>query len=115
MHLFPVIAFMGPFVTAYDQSDIFGRLIILGLVFLSILCWVLLLYKIWMTRQVQRISYVFYQAYHKNKEVILQLEIQNLPKPKMQQVPHPFGEIFTTLKNKTLEILNKNLYFSQKE
>lgn len=115
MHVLTAIAFMGPFITAYDQSDIFGRMIILGLVFLSILCWVLLIYKIWITRQVQRISSAFYQAYHKNKEAILQLEIHSLPKPKTQQVPHPFGEIFTTLKSKTLEILNKNLYFSQKE
>ena len=96
MHLLPVIAFMGPFIAAYDQSDIFGRMIILGLIFLSILCWVLLIYKIWITRQVQGISYAFYQVYHKNKDAVLQLEIDNFPQPKIHQVPHPFGEIFIT-------------------
>jgi biopolymer transport protein TolQ len=115
MHCVSAIAFMGPFITAYDQSDFFGKMIILGLLFLSILCWVLLIYKIWLTRQVQRISYLFYQACHKNKDALLQLEMQQMPKPKTEQIPHPFGEIFSTLKSKTLEILNKNLFFSQKD
>lgn len=115
MTLSPTIAFLGPFITAYDQSDLFGRMIILGLVFLSILCWVLLIYKIWLTRHVQRASYAFEQVYRKNKEALLQLEIKDLPKPSNAQVPHPFGEMFSALQSKTLEILNKNLYFSQKE
>lgn len=111
----PTIAFMGPFITAYDQSDIFGRMIILGLLLLSGLCWVLLIYKIWLTRYVQRISYAFQMAYRKNKDVLLQLDIKNLPTPTHAKVPHPFGAVFLALQNKTLEILNKNLYFSQKE
>src|ERR1700722_13743757 len=115
MLFLPTFAFMGLFVTAYDQSDVFGKMIILGLIFLSILCWILLIYKIWITRHVQRTSFCFFQAYHKNRESFLQLEIEALPQPKNKQVPHPFGEIFITLKNKTLEVLNKNLYFSQKE
>jgi biopolymer transport protein TolQ len=111
----PAIAFMGPFTTAYSQSDAFGRAIILGLVFLSVLCWVLLIYKIWITRHVQRNSHAFFNAYQKNRETLLQLDLKELPQPKHKQIPHPFGEIFTALKSKTLEILNKNLYFSQKE
>jgi biopolymer transport protein TolQ len=109
------IALLGPFITAYDQSDLFGRLIILGLVFLSVLCWMLLLYKIWMTRHVQRVSHAFYHAYRKNKNALLQLDVKDLPKPLKSRVPHPFGELFSSLQSKTLEILNKNLYFSEKE
>ncbi|HEY2810204.1 MAG TPA: MotA/TolQ/ExbB proton channel family protein [Rhabdochlamydiaceae bacterium] len=109
------LALMGPFTSAYAQSDVFGKSIILGLVFLSLLCWILLLYKIWLTRHVKRISAIFYQAYRKNKEDLLRVEIADLPSPKHPKVPHPFGEIFLTLKSKTCEILNKNLYFAQKE
>ena len=108
-------AFTGPFITAYDQSDIFGKLIIFGLIFLSVICWGLLLYKIWITRHVQRVSSAFYQTCLKHRDCLLQLDTAQFPKPKVAQIPHPFGEIFTALKNKTLEILNKNLFFSQKE
>ena len=104
-----------PFITAYAQSDLFGRLIILGLIFLSIVCWVLLIYKIWLTRHVQRISNAFDLACRKNKERLLHIALQELPHPPSVQIPHPFKEVFQTLQNKTLEVLNKNLYFSQKE
>lgn len=104
---------MGPFISAYAQADAFGKAIILGLIFLSILCWLLLLYKIWLTRHVGRISHAFLQVYIKNKDALLQMEMKDLPQPKYRQVPHPFQEIFATLKSKTLEVLNKNLYFSQ--
>lgn len=109
------LAFFGPFITAYDQSDLFGRLIMLGLIFLSIVCWVLLLYKIWLTRQVQRLSLSFDQVYRKRKDALLQLERKELPQPRYRQVPHPFAELFLSLQSKTLEILNKNLYFAQRE
>lgn len=104
---------MGPFITAYAQSDAFGKSIILGLIFLSILCWVLLIYKIWLTYHVQGASQVFFQIYHKNKDSLLQLEMKDFPQPKYRRIPHPFREIFSSLKNKTLEVLNKNLHFSQ--
>src|SRR5690348_11007850 len=104
-----------PFITAYAQSDLFGRLIILGLIFLSIVCWVLLIYKIWLTRHVQRVSNAFDLAYRKHKERLLHIPLQEMPHPPRVQIPHPFKEVFQTLQNKTLEVLNKNLYFSQKE
>lgn len=109
------LALIGPFISAYAQSDFFGKIIILSLLLLSLLCWLLLLYKIWLTRRVKEISEAFYQAFRKNKENLLQLELTTLPQPKHAQIPHPFREIFTALKDKTVEILNKNLYFSQKQ
>ena len=45
----------------------------------------------------------------------MQLEPKDFPAPKNKKIPHPFSDIFTTLKGKALEILNKNLYFSSKE
>ncbi len=109
------LAHLSAFVQAYDQSDFFGKLVILGLVSLSALCWVLLLYKIWITRQVQGISKIFHQACLKHKDQLLHMELAHLPKPQNTYVPHPFAKIFLSLKNKTVEILNKNMYFSQKD
>ncbi len=106
------LAHMGAFVTAYAQSDFIGKLIILGLISLSILCWVILVQKIWTTRQVEQISKTFHKAYLLNKQRVLHLELEELPKPKNRQTPHPYAEIFRELKAKTVEILNKNVYFS---
>lgn len=107
------LANMNAFVTAYSQSDFFGKLIILSLVSLSILCWIILIYKIRITRNVKNVAEIFSAALEKNKDRILALELSDLPKPKTNTIPHPFGNIFLTLKQKTLEILNKNLFFSQ--
>ena len=106
------LANLGAFVTAYAQSDFFGKLIILGLIALSILCWVVLIYKIWQTRQVNHVSLAFQRALELNKDRLLHLELSELPKIKNKQDLHPFAYIFQNLKSKTVEILNKNLYFS---
>ncbi len=110
----PVLANIGAFTTAYAQSDFLGKIIILALISLSILCWIVLIQKIWMTRQVGQISKAFLRAYQLNKERLLHLELEELPKPRNKFIPHPYAEIFRELKQKTLEILNKNHYFSEK-
>lgn len=106
------LANVGAFSTAYAQSDLFGKLIILGLITLSVICWVILIQKIWTTKQVEKISQAFHKAYLLNKDRVLHLELEELPKPKNRMIPHPYAEIFHELKTKTLEILNKNIYFS---
>ncbi len=106
------LANMSTFVTAYAQSDLLGKLIILSLISLSIISWIVLIQKTWMTRQVQQISSAFHQAFLLNKERLLHLELDELPKPKNKMVPHPYAEIFRDLKTKAVEILNKNHYFS---
>jgi biopolymer transport protein TolQ len=112
MSIYPPLAAMGAFITAYAHSDFLGKLIILGLISLSILCWVVLIQKIWTMRQVKYVSEVFYKAYLLNKEKLLHLEVSELPKPRYRTTPHPYAAIFQDLKAKTVEILNKNLYFS---
>ena len=108
------LANIGAFVTAYAQSDLLGKIIILGLISLSILCWIILIQKVWTTKRVEQISKAFSKAYQLNKERLLHLELEELPKPKNKLVPHPYAEIFRELKTKTVEILNKNHYFSSK-
>src|SRR5580700_104548 len=110
-----LLANISAFTTAYAQSDLFGKIIILSLVSLSILCWIVLIQKVWTTRQVGKISAAFHRAYQLNKERLLHLEIEELPKTKNPFVPNPYAEIFRDLKTKTVEILNKNHFFSTKQ
>lgn len=99
------------FIKAYDHSDVFGKLVILALVGMSLVCWLLLIQKIWVTKQVVQTSAEFKRAYVENKDKLFHLQVEDLPRSKHKQVPHPFADIFQELKVKTVEILNKNLYF----
>jgi len=115
--MFPIcpLASLSAFSSAFAQSDFFGKGIIFSLIALSVICWIVLIHKIWMTRHVQAVSLAFQAAFNNPSEPILQLDIQQLPKPKNNQIPHPFALIFQDLKTKTFEILNKNHFFiSQK-
>ncbi len=111
MILYSPLASMGAFGTAYAQSDFTGKIIILSLIALSAICWIVLIHKIWMTRHVRRLSSAFVLAFKKNQDLLLQLDINQLPKPHHKQIPHPFAMIFQETKNKAIEILNKNHYF----
>ena len=109
------LANIGAFVNAYAHSDLLGKLIILGLVSLSIICWVVLIQNVWMTRQVTQVSEAFKKAFLLNRDKLLHLELDHLPKTKNSKIPHPYADIFRELKAKTVEILNENLYFFSQE
>jgi biopolymer transport protein TolQ len=95
------------FYQAYHQSDAFGRLIFLGLYALSIVSWVVLLYK----------SYVFFKIRSKAKELPKILEqdqgqsIYSLNETLLKIPSHlisPFWKIYQVFKAKSMEVLNKN-------
>ncbi|MEI8301199.1 MAG: MotA/TolQ/ExbB proton channel family protein [Chlamydiota bacterium] len=102
---------MNSFSNAFAQSDIFGKLIFLGLLILSLMCWVTLLYKIWLIQQVKKQSHYLLAYFEKNKDSFLHLSLDNLSIKIMKEVPRPFISIFSILKTKTLEVLEKNHYF----
>jgi len=102
---------MNAFVIAYTQSDFFGKLIILALIALSVICWIVLLHKTWIIRQVNQSSAAFQKAVAESNNPLLSLDISQLPKPRSSSVPHPFALIYSAVKKKTLELLNKNHYF----
>ncbi|MBS0615155.1 MAG: MotA/TolQ/ExbB proton channel family protein [Verrucomicrobia bacterium] len=105
------LASLGAFITAYSQSDWFGKLVILGLVALSMISWIVLLHKVWMIRKVRYISQAFHKAFEQNQEAMLSLEVGNLPKPRQAGLRHPFANLLQTTQKKTREILGKNKYF----
>lgn len=106
-----MLATTNPFLVAYSQSDFFGKLIILSLVALSMLCWVVLLHKIWTLKKVRRLSAEFQEMIQQQKSTLLTLDPSQLPAPTNEMTPHPFGQIFESVKGKTIDILNKNRYF----
>jgi len=109
--MFVSFASMTAFFTAYAQSDYFGKIIILGLLALSMLCWIVLIHKIWMVHKVRKISSAFQKAFEHHKQPLLNLDLADFPKPKSAAVPHPFAQIFNALQKKSLEVLQKNQYF----
>ncbi len=48
-----------PFITAYLQSDFLGKLIFIALGILSIVSWLILIYKIWLLQKLQQKSEIF--------------------------------------------------------
>lgn len=103
------------FLTAYSQADFFGKLVFWGLFLLSVVCWIVLLQKVSMAKQVKRVAARFQQAIEQNTHPLFALEPAHLPKPHKGSIPHPFGQIFATLKQKSIEVLNKNRFFASKE
>lgn len=95
-----------PFFQAYTQSDLFGKTIFLSLFFLSITSWVLIIHKILLVRKLQKHSFIFEKDIEKKEDSLLSFKFEGLT-----LLQHPYLEIFSTLKNKTLEILNKNRFF----
>jgi biopolymer transport protein TolQ len=109
--MFTPLASLTAFFSAYGQSDLFGKLIIISLIGLSIICWIVLVYKIWMLHKVKQISQTFKHSLAKNNQSILDTDLAYFPKPKHPYIPHPFLSISQALKEKTVDVLNKNHYF----
>jgi len=94
-----------PFFEAYLHSDFLGKLIIIGLIILSICTWIIMVHKVWITYQARKNSDNFNQAFQNKKSTPLDLELNE------RYIINPFFEIYSVLKNHTIEILNKNRLF----
>jgi len=110
MGYFVNLSFLGvnPFFDAYAQSDLLGKLIFLSLVLLSVLTWVILLHKIWVTYQAKRQSQQFHLYFSNEKSKLLTLEY---PDHRQNKEINPFLSLFQVLKKQTTDILNKNKRF----
>jgi biopolymer transport protein TolQ len=99
---------LNPFFDAYNGSDLLGKLIFLGLLALSVITWGILVHKWWLTKKVRTLSLSFRKSYlEKRKNSPLALECSP-----SAAYPNAFAIIYTVLKNKTLEIWEKNGHHS---
>jgi len=101
------------FVSAYADSDVFGKLILIALGALSIICWIVLLHKLWQARQVRALCQNFYQALNREKRPILSITLASLPQSRFKEIGNPFAYILETIQRKSVEILEKNHFFLQ--
>ncbi len=103
-----ILAAGNPFVTAYVQSDWFGKGIFWGLFLLSAVSWTVLIHKGWILFQVRKLSAEFTELFSDKEPLALQF---NRPaKAFLLEVPHPFFSIYKAFKQKVLQLVNRNHY-----
>jgi biopolymer transport protein TolQ len=97
-----------PFLDAYLESDALGRLIFIALIALSVVSWILIAYKVWITHLARKHSVQFYKLYEAQRMNPLGME---LDPSKRGSKPNPFYDLYFVLKKYSLEILSKNRRF----
>lgn len=97
------------FISAYVQSDWFGKGIFWGLFLLSALSWTILIHKAWVYHQVRRLSAEFTSLFSEKDPLGLHF---TRTKGRLLEVPHPYFEIYKAVKQKTLQIFSRNHFFA---
>ena len=100
------------FFDAYLSSDLFGKSIFWSLFFLSVLSWFILAQKIYYTKKIRSLCYLLDQDLEAKKESLFKLNFSHLLKGDFS---FPYYEIFKLVKQKTLEVLDKNRFFIKDE
>lgn len=105
---FNSFVFLGsnPFFDAYIHSDWLGRMIFLGLLLLSLVTWVILIHKAWVTYDVKRKSVAFRETLEQYKGNFLSIQYEGSLKE------NHFFNLYEVLKKQTVDILNKNRKFA---
>jgi biopolymer transport protein TolQ len=104
MHIFAVA---NPFISAYVQSDWFGKGIFWGLFILSVLCWTILLYKSWQFWAVRKISSQFSRAFAEQTTGPFQMQFQRPLLSRIGEIPHPLFDIYRGVKTKALQLMSR--------
>lgn len=91
-----------PFIQAYVHSDFLGKFIFIGLILLSVITWIILIQKIWLTKKAKKNALQFSQTFFEKKGNPLGLDVTT------DAEPNPFLDLYRVLKKHTLDILNKN-------
>ncbi len=100
------ILITNPIIDAYRTSDLFGKMIFLSLVVLSITTWIIFLQKFLLQRNAKQLGTKFQELFHKKRLSPLSMEVNSL---------HPFAMLYQTLKQHSLELLGKNKTVVAKE
>lgn len=99
-----VLLAANPFIDAYVDSDLLGKTIFIGLILLSVITWIIVLYKGWITYQVKTASKEFKKKVSSERSNILSVDEDAASL-------NPFGTLYNVFKSKTIEILEKNKHF----
>lgn len=101
-----------PFFEAYAHSDWFGKTIFIVLFALSIISWIILVNKVWVTRLVRNISADMQDSFEKQKHNVLHVEMKSQV---YKEIPNPYYEMYQVVKRHTLDMLNKNRWFQENQ
>ncbi|MDE3045072.1 MAG: MotA/TolQ/ExbB proton channel family protein [Verrucomicrobiota bacterium] len=96
-----------PFISAYVQSDWFGKGIFWSLFLLSVLCWIVLLYKGWQFWSVKRLTAEFSELFSEKKEDPLNLHFSRPVISRIGEWPHPLFEIYRAVKQQALQLISR--------
>ena len=99
-----------PFIDAYVESDLMGKLIFIALYSLSICSWIIIIHKAWITYIAKKESKQIFRAFELQRSNPLNLECDHYTS---QSRPNPFLDLYQVLKKHTFEILKKNRRFGQ--
>jgi biopolymer transport protein TolQ len=102
-----ILATANPFISAYVQSDWFGKAIFWGLFLLSILCWVILLYKSWQFWAVRKLSSQFSRQFEGQSGDPLNLQFQRPTLSRIGEIPHPLFEVYRAVKTQALQLMSR--------
>lgn len=94
-----------PFVQAYTMSDLLGKCIFLGLFSLSVISWVLMIYKWKLIKKCHQNNLFFEQLFRQHRNRPLDLPL------KKDIDTNPFMALYLVLKRQTIELLAKNNQF----
>lgn len=101
-----------PFVSSYLQTDWFGKLVFWALFLLSILSWVILIYRTWILFQVRKQGKELMDQFSPKEP--LQLQFARPLTGTLLEVPHPFFAIYKAFKQKAL-LLMQGQRFSESD
>jgi biopolymer transport protein TolQ len=104
-----LLATGNPFIASYVQSDWFGKGIFWGLFLISAVSWSVFLHKAWLYYQVRLLTKEFGSLFSEKDPLNLQF---TRPKGRLLEVPHPLFEIYRAVKQKTLQVINRNHFFA---
>ena len=90
-------------------------MIFFALLLLSVVSWVLLLQRAYVTRRVRRLARLYEAAMLSQGGELLSLDMNRLPQPASGSSSHPLQEIYLSLRKKAVQLIEKNLYFAEQE
>jgi len=97
-----------PFISAYSESDWFGKGIFFGLFILSALCWTIVLFKAWQFWAVNKLSNQFSDQFAEKKDDPLNLQFQRPLLSRIGEIPHPLFDIYRNVKQQTLLLIGRS-------
>lgn len=96
---------------AFVTSDFFGKLIFCGLFALSIITWVVLFQKLFHYKSVRKGANKLQALLAQAGGHVFSVDLAQVEELEEEEIMNPFRSIFTSLKAKTVEILDKNHFF----